>query len=272
MEKENNIIVQSLWIGKDLSLIEILTINSFICNNMEFHLYVYDFDIKNIPYKCKIMDANTIVNKGLVQYFMYDKKICKSTITLFSNYFRYNLLYKNGGYWVDMDFIVLKNFNDFIDDEYLFSSEKNTWLKQNGEWVIVDNIGEHVNCGIIKVPQQAPLIQFCLDKCNIYLNKRKKNKLITISWGELGPLLIKQGIDKYNLHKYIRSYYYFCPINYNDIFGLLSSSYILSPSIYEKSYCIHLWNKWWLEKNVSKYICNNKDILLYEFLLKYNCI
>ena len=34
--------IQSLWIGGKLSLMEQLTINSFINNGHEFHLYVYD--------------------------------------------------------------------------------------------------------------------------------------------------------------------------------------------------------------------------------------
>ena len=40
--------VQSLWIGNALSELEILSINSFLKNSHDFHLYVYD-DIKNVP-------------------------------------------------------------------------------------------------------------------------------------------------------------------------------------------------------------------------------
>ena len=43
-----NKIIRSLWIGDVLPDTAILSINSFLKNGHEFHLYVYD-DVKNVP-------------------------------------------------------------------------------------------------------------------------------------------------------------------------------------------------------------------------------
>jgi hypothetical protein len=45
--KASNQIVNALWIGDNLSDLELLTINSFINNGHEFHLWIYD-NIKTI--------------------------------------------------------------------------------------------------------------------------------------------------------------------------------------------------------------------------------
>ncbi len=44
----DNKIVQGLWIGNKLSLLEQLSLKSFMANGHEYHLYIYD-DVENIP-------------------------------------------------------------------------------------------------------------------------------------------------------------------------------------------------------------------------------
>src|SRR4051812_16669558 len=97
--------IQSLWIGAELSNIEILCIKSFLKNGHEFHLYVYD-DVKNIPSGTIIKNATDILN--------YDESVQvksgfgKKSKAPFSDKFRLHLLQKKGGWWVDMDVICLK--------------------------------------------------------------------------------------------------------------------------------------------------------------------
>ncbi len=97
-------IIQSLWIGKPLSNVEKLCIQSFLDHGHEFHLYVYD-DVEGIPDGTVVKDGNAIVS---VDKIFYTKR---NQIAPFSDYFRYTLLYKLGGWWVDMDFICIKPFS-----------------------------------------------------------------------------------------------------------------------------------------------------------------
>ena len=48
-----NDIIQSLWIGNEISNIEKLCINSYIKNGHAFHLYAYN-DIEGVPSDCVI--------------------------------------------------------------------------------------------------------------------------------------------------------------------------------------------------------------------------
>ena len=41
-------IIQGLWVGPELSVMEQLSVSSFLRHGHQYHLYVYD-DVKNVP-------------------------------------------------------------------------------------------------------------------------------------------------------------------------------------------------------------------------------
>src|SRR5713101_1963264 len=83
---DSNRIIQGLWIGPELSLLEQLSIASFLRNGHEYHLYVYD-EPRSIPAGTIIKDANQILPSSRVfQYREY------ASYAGFANFFRYKLL------------------------------------------------------------------------------------------------------------------------------------------------------------------------------------
>tara|TARA_R110002012_G_scaffold5445_1_gene24761 strand:+ start:412 stop:1236 length:825 start_codon:yes stop_codon:yes gene_type:complete len=109
-------IIQSLWYGSDLTLLEFSSIESFIRMGYEFHLYTYD-TVKNIPDNCRIMDANTIIPKSE----LFNEH---NSILPFSDIWRFMLLYKKGGIWADLDCICLKKIDCMITADLIFASER----------------------------------------------------------------------------------------------------------------------------------------------------
>ena len=101
-------IIQSLWIGDDLTNLEKLCVQSFIDHGHEFHLYTYA-DIGGIPEGAVVKDGNEILPESAIF------KIKGGRIAPFSDWFRYTMLAKNGGFWVDMDYVCLRPF-DFASD------------------------------------------------------------------------------------------------------------------------------------------------------------
>ena len=89
--------VQSLWIGDRLSTLERLSVCSFLANGHEYHLYVYD-DVINVPSEVSIKDANEILPQS--ELFKVN-----GSLALFSDWFRWELLLRSGGIWVDMDLV-----------------------------------------------------------------------------------------------------------------------------------------------------------------------
>ena len=87
-----NKVIQGLWIGSQLSVMERLSIASFISNGHEYHLYVYG-DVRDIPEGGVVKDGNEILPASMI--FQYERH---KTFSAFSNFFRYKLLLERGGW------------------------------------------------------------------------------------------------------------------------------------------------------------------------------
>jgi GR25 family glycosyltransferase involved in LPS biosynthesis len=267
----DNKIVQSLWIGENLSLMEELCIKSFISNGHEFHLYTYD-KINNIPNGCIIKDGNEILPKTDIFYYKKSSTLdgkSDMSVSAFSNLFRYKLLYEKGGYWVDMDMICLKYLN--FKNDYVFSSEEDKYIiKSNKLYLNPHRNRQMINAGIIKCPVKSDFANYCYNKCL----KKKQDK--TLKWGSIGPRIVKLGVIKFKLKKYVKPYFYFCPINYRDVVDINLSNKIKIDSQW---YCVHLWNECWKRNNMNKNILikdslyNNINQLIHKgYSYKYNNI
>jgi len=101
-------IIQSLWIGAPLSNLEKLCVQSFLDHGHKFHLYTYA-DIDGVPEGAVIKDGNEIL-----PYSELTGGVTQEPGVL-SDYFRYALLNKKGGWWVDMDTVCLRQF-DFPEE------------------------------------------------------------------------------------------------------------------------------------------------------------
>ena len=112
----DNRVVQGLWIGSPLSIMERLSIKSFLDNGHEYHLYTYD-ELKDVPAGTVIKDGNEILPASAI--FKYKDR---PSYSAFSNFFRYKLLLERGGWWVDTDVICLKPFD--FPEEHVFATEK----------------------------------------------------------------------------------------------------------------------------------------------------
>ena len=100
-----NNLIQSLWIGTNLSSLERVSIQSFLDHGHQYHLYAYQ-ELANVPAGAVLKDANEIFSASLI--FQYKEH---KTYAAFSNVFRYKLLLERGGVWADTDVISLRPFD-----------------------------------------------------------------------------------------------------------------------------------------------------------------
>ena len=213
---KNNRIVQGLWIGSALSVMEKLSITSFLRNGHEYHLYIYD-ELPNVPAGTVIRDANEILPASAI--FQYKDR---PSYAGFANFFRYKLLLERGGWWADADVVCLRQFD--FSEEHVFSSE-----------IVAGQ--EVATSGIIKAPVGSEAMAHAWSVCQT----KKPGNLV---WGETGPRLMDEVVKKYCLDKYQKPYYIFCPIS---DWRKLIEPYI--AALHEGAYAVHLWNSLWrLEK------------------------
>src|SRR6266436_5173524 len=208
-------IIQGLWIGPELSTMEQLSINSFLQNGHEYHLYIYDA-LKNIPPGTIVKDANEILpSERIFQYREYP------TYAGFANFFRYKLLLERGGWWADMDTICMRPFD--FSEEYVFSTELDKGL-------------EVINNGIIKAPAGSEVMAYAWQVCQ----RKEPQELV---WGETGPRLMGEAVKRFSLEQYKMPHYVFCPLPWNQWQKVLEPE--LDISLDEGVCAIHLWNEKW---------------------------
>ena len=234
-----NKIIQGLWIGSELSEMERLSISSFLMNGHEYHLYVYD-DLKNVPEKVVIKDANEVLPASMI--FLYKHS---ASYAGFANFFRYKLLSERGGWWVDTDVICLKPFD--FQEEYVFASE-------------ISNDTQFVNNGIIKSPAASEIMSYAWQICA----EKDTEKL---GWGETGPRLLTEAVNRFSFERYVKEYRVFCPLGY------LEWQKVLDPAsdfaIDQATYAVHLWNEMWRRDDKDKNASYHPDCLYEQLKRKY---
>lgn len=262
--------VQAVWIGETLPTIALLSIASFTKHGHPYHLYVYN-PISNAPSSCVLKDANEILAKHLIY-----RAGENDTLACFSDWFRYELLFKKGGIYVDIDVVCLKPF----DMSYNFYAA----------------FGEHekktCNGAVIKVRARNLLIGWCVLFCRYpklfymiaYLYCRRPFKRRRLPWvyhedffeamrystslirrkqgallshdpylklvalySRLPKLLFKiTRIKWFKRLSVIRPYYEFYPIAYNVRQHIVDQTYADSAkrdALLRNSVAIHVWNE-----------------------------
>ena len=238
-------IIQSLWIGPQLSTMEQLCISSFLTNGHEFHLYVYD-DVKNIPDGTTVCDANEIIDESNI--FTY----CKGSYAGFSDWFRHAVVYAKGGFWVDMDIICLKPFNFEHEDIVIAAEAYNS-----------------INSAVMKFPKGHPFSAYMIDLCknpnkvlpyDTKSDKRRKlirralykNDPSKIEWGETGgPLGFTRAIKHHQLLDHLKPFTYFYPIPHHNWNAIFDETFKDNHNFFKGSYAVHLWNEMMRKKSLK---------------------
>lgn len=173
---DSNKIIQVLWWGP-LNELEQLSIRSYLRHGHEVHLYSYG-PVWNVPLGTIIKDAEEIVPFTDKERFWH--------LAQFSDWFRYNLLLKRGGWWVDLDTICLRPFD--LPDEVVITQED---YKKRNPWA--------TNC-YMKAPAGHPMLQWIVDQARV----RDVGTLeTTTAEGEeyiaIGPVVLTEAVQKFGI-------------------------------------------------------------------------
>jgi hypothetical protein len=234
--------IQSLWVEGKIGTMERLCVRSFLANDHDFHLYVYD-DVKGVPEGATIRDGREILTEDKI--FTYQTEgFGKGGLSGFANWFRYALLQKRGGWWVDMDVICVQPF-DFEQERILASNYEGAG-------------GYTANNCVMKLPPEDPLAEYCLNVC-------EQVDPESVQFGETGPVLVNEGIRELGGESYTVPGSVFCPVSYQHIEDLVSPPLSLWERLKRKlwrhqpigeiqgdTHAVHLWNQMWKDAGLDK--------------------
>lgn len=215
-------VIQTLWIGPQLSKMEQLSIASFLHHGHDVHLYAYKRP-SGVPHGTTLRDANEILPASAV--FTYSSN---GSYAGFANFFRYKLLLDRGGWWVDTDLVCTSPFD--FEEDYVFSSEVN-------RDVTVPNVGA------LKVPAHSPVMEYAWDFC-------QRTDTTQLQWGQSGPALIRAAIEANGLQANVQAPEVFCPIGWYEWERLIEPND--SHEFPTATRAVHLWNELWRRSDTSK--------------------
>jgi hypothetical protein len=221
-----NRIVHGLWLDHALSSMELLTLHSFTAMGHRFMLWVYDEPDVKLPDGAELKDADSIIPRGEVFRYRHANQFGhgKGSPAGFSDLFRYILLHKHGGWWVDMDVTCLKPFD--FDQEYVF--------RKHHDFAVVGNM--------MKCPPGAMAMKDAYNVASGTVNSENRD------W-HLPVKILNDQISLHNLNGFTRDF------SNADRWPLIRKMIAGKLQIPEEWHAIHWVNVEWsrnrLDKNFS---------------------
>ena len=192
----------SLWVGNPMSMIQKISLASFVYHKHDIVLYVYDMNM-SVPIGIKKADANEIIPES--EIFLDN-----GSYAAFSDVFRYRMIKKTGLAWVDADTTCLSPDWDSLGDTYA-CLENNT-----------------VVGGVLSLPQESPALNYLIKKSTQF-DKTK------IKWTDVGPELVDKTFRSYDLMQYVHPMEVFCGIHWSQWEKLWDPKYTKEIKLLEKT-------------------------------------
>ena len=256
---ESNRVVSGLWICPEgrgaLSNLERLCIHSFLANGHDFRLYAYG-EISNTPESrpgeggMELCDAEEILPADRI--FMGRR----NSFAPFADRFRWELMLRKGGWWVDMDEICIRPF-DFAED-VVFGRED--------DYAIA--------IGALKFPAGHPVAEAMADACanpnriRPWDTARRRRRKIYRSlrfwrraqksqrWGEAGgPAGFTLLLKHLSLENLAKPSHVFYPVHHTSASSLTDDSLHeagMLPAILKHSHGVHFSNDGWAARRLDK--------------------
>jgi len=218
--------INSLWIGAELSVLELLTLRSFVYHGHKFQMWVYEPLKTVIPAGVLLRDANEILPAS--QIFQRSADIPGLTsgsgsLAPFSDLFRFKLLHEVGGWWVDMDITCLRPL--WFNSEYVF--------RTHHELEIMGNI--------MKCPRGSELMRYA------YSESREKVNMHTADW-LAAQRILAQKVREEGLLIHRRN---LCNLDvWEEVVTYIYDNQDLKPDWHVFHWCNEMWRGGGINKNV----------------------
>jgi hypothetical protein len=241
------IVIQSLWVGDKLGDLEINCIKSHLRVGHIFILYTY-YHVDSVPNGVIIKDGREILEES------YLNKGKEFGYYPFADIFRFFLMYKKGGFWVDLDMYANRHWGKLQQLEFIFASERTI---QKGAYRnrTKDKVA---TISVLKAPAKS---SFYSELVRYIISPKYK-----ISRRDSCMKTIREYIDIYSMNNYIVDFYLFCPVDwwnakelfmddeFKEKYGVLPME---KKDVLNKSFGIHFWRHIIMNKHAKLCLTNN---------------
>lgn len=224
----------TLWVGEGLGAVERACLRSVIRQGHRLTLYCYG-ELIGIPDGVEVQDASQILPASAVLRHRL------GSVAPFSDWFRYQLLKRGLGTWIDTDMYLLRPLDE--QAEYLFGEER----------------PEIINNAVLRLPINSPALDELLgpfegiipswlapkDRVGSQLRKwlRGGVEVGAMPWGTTGPAALTAAAAKFGLSSLALPPPVFYPVPWQRAAWVLDPAIELQQMVTDSTIGIHLWNE-----------------------------
>jgi hypothetical protein len=228
--------LNSLWVGDRLGYIEQLCLASAIAIGHPFTLYSYTAEaLRGVPDGVELRDAREVMPEDkLVSYSD------SGSFALGANFFRYALLAKGLGYWVDMDFCFLKPLD--FDQPYVFGWEFENWINNALLRIPAQSDMARDLCGLPRTNWRPPW--FGPKRSLLYYWARLTKgdvRVEDLPWGTFSSGLVTYVAKKHGVAAQAQNPSVFYPVRWKDARLLFGPAAAIEESITPDTRAVHMW-------------------------------
>lgn len=238
MDNQNLPVIRALWVGKRLGRLSRCCLSSFVRRGHQVCLYTYE-QVEDVPEGVEVCDANQIVPADKII-----RHKATGSYALFSDIFRYELLKKAGGIYVDCDVYCLKPF-EIPEHGYLLGYEEDR--KINGAVLALPADSGVLNA-LSRIVGDKHFIPSWYSKSRVLRIKWKKRlglikDISEMPWGVIGPDAITYFIKQARLESRVQDIDIFYPVHYGCIRHLLNPHLTVQDITTSRTKAVHLYNE-----------------------------
>jgi Alpha 1,4-glycosyltransferase conserved region len=224
-------VFRSFWHGSPLNPYQLLCLRSFVDRGHTVEVFTHGREL-SVPDWVQQRDAQEIFPTDHVLH--YQSGFGAGSPSLHSNLFRYMMLQQLGGWWIDLDVLLLRS--DLPDASFFFA------LGPPPE------AAHFVYCGVIKAPAGHGLLNDAVKQSRAIVNADTQ-------WGQLGPCLFTVLVHEHSLmdcSSPAQSAYPVPPAELQLLFDPDRRDHAVERC--RQSYFIHLWNEVWRQAGIPQFM------------------
>lgn len=228
-------LLNTLWIGPALGQLERACLRSAMRHGHHVVLYCYARP-DGVPEGVEVADAASILpESAIIRHH-------SGSVSLFSNWFRYELQRRDLGVWIDTDLYFVAPLTDQRPYLFGFQDEKS------------------LNTAILHLPSDAPILSDLLDLFDqktvpFWLSSRQRlaawwrlkstgqTNLSKMPWGVCGPMALTALAKQHNLLPHAVGAEIFYPVPFHRADWIFDPDQRLEDQISENTVTVHLWNE-----------------------------
>ena len=215
---------RTFWVGPPLTAYEDLSLTSLVARGQRVLLYSYDKTLR-VPDGVELVDANEVLPADRIHEFLHPNG--EASPTLHANLFRYEALHKFGGWYCDLD-IVLVGDSPPSTEVYL-AREDETF----------------VNNAVLRFPPGAPFMAAAAEAARALMTSTQ--------WGASGPKLLTRLVEEHGLGPAVLPWTAAYPLRPTEVHQLFLPQYReeLEDRVAGADF-VHLWNQIWCRVRIPK--------------------